>query len=77
MAQTNVHTSLYPILAPVGMSEYFILPSVSTQMLLREGVNVPDHLRHLPDVSPKLQVFAMVFLGLFVSVTRLWKDVSG
>ena len=61
MAQTDVNTAFYRILAPRGMSEYFILPSVSTQLLLREGVYVPDHLRHLPDVSPQLQVLAMGF----------------
>ena len=33
------------------MSEFFILPNVPTQLLLREGVKVPDHLRHLPNVS--------------------------
>ena len=61
MAQTSVNTAFCRILAPPGMSEYFMLPSVSTQILLREGVNVPDHLRHLPDVSPQLQVLAMGF----------------
>ena len=59
------------------MSEYFILPSVSTQVLLREGVDVPDHLLHLSDVSPQLQVLAMFFLGLSISVKRWWKVASG
>ena len=50
------------------MSENFVLPSVSTQLLLREGVNVPEHFRHLPTVSQQLQVLAMFFfLGLFLS----------
>ena len=61
MAQTDVNAAFYRILAPTGMSEYFILPNVSTQLLLREGVKVPDHLRHLPDVSPQLQVRAVGF----------------
>ena len=61
MVQTDVTTAFYRILAPLGMSECFILPSVSIQLLLREGVNVPEHLRHLPDVSPQLRVLAMVF----------------
>ena len=34
---------------------------MSTQLLLREGVKVPDHLRHLSDVSLQLQVLAMGF----------------
>ena len=34
MAQTDVNTAFYRILAPDGMSEYFILPGVSTQLLL-------------------------------------------
>ena len=59
MAQTDVNTAFYRILAPSGMSEYFILPSVSTRLLLLTCVIVPDHLRHLTDVSPQLQVFAM------------------
>ena len=59
MAQTDVNTAFYRILAPSGMSEYFILPSVSTRLLLLSCVKVPDHLRHLTDVSPQLQVFAM------------------
>ena len=58
-AQTDVKTAFYRILAPPGMSEYPILPTVSTQLLLRKGVKVPDHLRHLPDVSRQLQVLAM------------------
>ena len=58
MAQTDVNTAFYRILAPTGMSEYFILPRVSTHLLLREGV---DHLRHLSDVSPQLQVLAVGF----------------
>ena len=37
------------------MSEFFILPKVSTR------VKVPDHLRHLSDVFPQLQVLAMGF----------------
>ena len=61
MAQTDVNTAFYRILAPRGMSEYFILPSVSTQLLLREGVKVPDHLRHLSGVSPQRQVLAKGF----------------
>ena len=65
MAHTDVNTAFYGILAPTGMSEYFILPRVSTQLLLLEGVKVPDHLRHSPDVSPQRQVLAtVVFLGL-------------
>ena len=63
MAQTDVNNAFYRIFAPPGMSEYFILPSVSTQLLLQEGVEVPDHLRHLSDVSPQLQVLAMGFSG--------------
>ena len=46
MAQTVVTSAFCRILAPPGMSECFILPSVSTQLLLREGVDVPDHLLH-------------------------------
>ena len=61
MAQTDVNTAFYRTLAPTGMSEYFILPMVSTHLLLREGVKVPDHLRHLSDVSPQLQVLAIGF----------------
>ena len=61
LAQTDVNTALYRILAPTGMSDYFILPSVSTQLFLREGVKVPDHLLHLPVVSPLLQVLAKGF----------------
>ena len=61
MAQTDVNTAFFRILAPTGMSEYFILPRVSTQLLLREGVDVPDHLLHLSDVSPQLQVLALGF----------------
>ena len=69
MAQTDVNTAFYRILAPTGMSEYFILPRVSTHLLLRERVEAPDHLRHLSDVSPQLQVLAMGFswAGLFLS----------
>ena len=61
VAQTDVDTAICRILAPAGMSEYFILPRVSTHLLLREGVKVPDHLRHLSDVSPQLQVLAVGF----------------
>ena len=50
------------------MSEYFSLPNVSIQLLLCEGVNVPEHVRHLPDVSPPLQVLAM---GFFLGSLRL------
>ena len=42
MAQTDVNTAFYRILAPSGMSEYFILPSVSTRLLLLTGVIVPE-----------------------------------
>ena len=59
MAQTDVNTAFHRILAPTEMSEYFILSKVCTQLLLREGVRVPDHVRHLFDVSPQLQVLAM------------------
>ena len=65
MAHTDVNTAFHRILALSGMSEYFILPSVSTQLLLREGDKVPDHLRHLSDVSPQLQVLAMGFSWAF------------
>ena len=35
-------------------------------LFLQEGVELPDHLLHLPDVSPQLQVLAMGFvLGSF------------
>ena len=61
MAQTDVNTAFYRILAPNGMSEFFILPSVPTQLLQREGVKVRDHLLHLPEVYPQLQVLAMGF----------------
>ena len=61
MAQTYVSTAFYRILARRGMSDFFILPSVSTQLLLREGVKVPDHLRHLSGVSPQRQVLAKGF----------------
>ena len=75
MAQTDVNNAFFRILAPPGMSEYFILPSVSTQLLLREGVDVPDHLLHLSDVSPQLQVLAMgVFLGFLFSADALLLD---
>ena len=47
MAQTDGNNAFCHILAPPGMSAYFILPSVSTQLLLQEGVEVPDHLLHL------------------------------
>ena len=43
MAQTDVNTAFYRILAPNEMSELFILPSVPTQLLLHKGVKVPDH----------------------------------
>ena len=77
MAQTDVNTAFYRILAPSGMSEYFILPSVSTELLLREGVKVPDHLRRLSHMSPQLQVLAIgFFLGLSVSVRRWWRAAS-
>ena len=59
MAQTDVNTAFYRILAPNGMSDFFNLPSVPTQLLLREGVKVPDLLQHPPNVSPQLQVLAM------------------
>ena len=64
MAQTDVNNAFYRILAPPGMSENFILPSMSTQLLLWEGVDVPEHLLRLPDVSPQLQVWLWV---LFLS----------
>ena len=37
MAQTDVNNAFFRILARPGMSDYFILPSVSTQLLLQEG----------------------------------------
>ena len=46
------------------MSENFVLPSVSTRRLLREGANVPEHLRDLPAASPQLQVLAMQLSSL-------------
>ena len=61
MAQTDVNNAFFRILARPGMSDYFILPSVSTRLLLQEGVEVPDHWLHLPDVSPQLQVLAVGF----------------
>ena len=61
MAQTDLNTAFYRTLAPSRMSEFFILPSVPTQLPLREGVDVPDHLQHLPHVSPQLQILAMGF----------------
>ena len=51
MAQTDVNTAFYGILAPTRMSEYFMLQNVSTDLLFCEGVNGLDHLRHVPDVS--------------------------
>ena len=66
MALCDAHTCILgglttPADSATGMSESFILPRVSTHLLLREGVKVPDHLRHLSDVSPQLQVLAMGF----------------
>ena len=60
MAQTDVNTAFYRILAPTGMSERFILPRVSTHLLLRE---VPDHLRHVSDVSAASGSCHGLFLG--------------
>ena len=56
-----MNTAFYRILAPNGMSEFYILPSVPTQLLLREHVKVPDLAQHLPNVSPQLQVLSMGF----------------
>ena len=61
MAQTDVNTAFYRISTFNGMGENFILPGVSTQLLLQEGVDVPEHLRHLPVLSLQLQVLAMGF----------------
>ena len=62
MAQTDVNTAFYRILAPTGMSEYFILPrGCPLTCSFGERVKFPDHLRHLSDVSPQLQVLAMGF----------------
>ena len=49
---TSCYHMAQTILAPPGRSKYFILPSV-------------DHLLHLPDVSPQLQVLAMGFSWAF------------
>ena len=72
MAHTNVNNAFHRILAPPGMSECFILPSVSTQLLLREGVDGPDHLLHLLDVSPQLMGFswALCFCPKMVEILR-------
>ena len=61
MSQTDANTSFHRILAPTGTSEYFILPRVSTHLILREGSKVPDHFPHLSGVSQQLQVLAMGF----------------
>ena len=66
MAQTDVNNAFYRILAPPGMSEYFIFPSVSTQLLLREGVDVPDHFLHLSDVSPHAMTRDSICFGVYV-----------
>ena len=50
LTESDVNNVSHRILATPGMFEYFILPSVSTQLLLREGGDVPDHLLHLSDV---------------------------
>ena len=71
MVQTDVNTAFYRILSPDGVSEYSILPSVSTQLLMLEGFDVPEHLRHLPEVSPRLQILAM---GFFLCSLLLSKD---
>ena len=48
-----------------GVSEYFILPCVSTQLLLREGVEVPDDLLHYLMCHRNFRSLLWVFLGLF------------
>ena len=77
MAQTDLNTALYRILAPTGMPEHFILPRVSTHLLLREGVEVPNHLRHLSDVFPQLQVLAMGFSWALYFCQKWWRVVYG
>ena len=37
MAQTDVNTAFYRMSAPDKMCEYFVLPGLSTQLLLQEG----------------------------------------
>ena len=54
MAQTDVNTEFYRILAPDGISEYVMLPRVSTQLLLQEEVTVLE-------LSPQLQGLSMGF----------------
>ena len=79
MAHTDVNNAFCRILALLGMSEYFILPSVSTQLLLREGVDVPDHLLHLSDVSSlflsedsgQLRSVSWLFCGRFAHGSSL------
>ena len=53
------------------------LHSVSTQLLLRKGVNVLDHVLHLSEVSPQLQVLALGFSWALISVRKWWKVASG
>ena len=71
MAHTNVNIAFYRILAPSGMSEFFILPSVPTQLLLHEGVKVPVHLQHLPNMSSATSGPGD---GLFLASLLLSKD---
>ena len=56
MTQTDVNNAFY-----------FILPSVSTQLLLREGVEVPDDLLHYLMCHRDFRSWLWVFLGLFFS----------
>ena len=72
MAQTDVNNAFYRNLAPPGMSEYFISPRVSIQLLLQEGVEVPDNWLHLPDVSPLGSLFLSEDGGKLCSVCWLF-----
>ena len=61
MAQTDVNTALCRVLAPDGMPECSDLAGGVCSAAPARGVDVPEHLRQLPELSPQLHVLAMGF----------------
>ena len=81
MAKTDVNTSFYRILAPTGMSEYYILPKVATYLLtyslLREGGKFQIICDICPTCLRSSRFLPWASLGRFILVRRWRKVVYG
>ena len=73
MAQTDVNTAFYRILAPDGKSEYFIFPSVSILLLMPEGLMWQRTCDTRTSYRRDCRFSQWVPLGLSASVKGWWR----